>query len=113
MIFVEGLWIDLELYAILNVVSQQFSKARTRAVLFSVKARALGPYVMGTGCDNGGPDTVPTEMQTNRSLDTLVQYHSCPDDRDLGTAQAFRILIRSVAAVYLELCVTKRKNIMK
>ena len=54
--------------------------------------------------DNGGSDTGPTEMQTSRSFDTLVQY---PDDRGLGNDKTFHTLIRFVATVYCELCPAK------
>ena len=55
-------------------------------------------------CDNGGSNTGPTEMQTGRPFDTLVQY---PDDRGLGNDKNFHTLIRFVATVYRELCMTK------
>ena len=66
---------------------------------------------MGTGYDNGGPDMEPTEIHTDHKFcfETLVQYipNLCPDDRGLGTVKVFCISIRSVAAVYCELCITK------
>ena len=46
-----------------------------------------GHYVMGI-CDNGGSNIGPTEMQTGRPFDTLVQY---PDDRGLGNDKNFTL----------------------
>ena len=64
----------------------QFSKARAKAVLYWVEARLPGPLRHGTGYDNGGPDTGPTEIHTGRSFwDIGTVPNSCPDDRGLGT----------------------------
>ena len=64
-------------------------------------------YVMGR-YDNGGPNTGPTEMQTGRLLDIVVQYSQF-NDRGLDSDKAFHTSIRCVATACRELCVTMQE----